>query len=253
MGPGFHPLIPAATYPAAAATASAAAAAAATAPAPAPADEVDVAPACANAAKLSRFQALTPAGAGLPQRKPFSSPRLLGSTPAPVRTGAHLLCAQEPGRACVAGLLMEEEGEKGGRERKGEEDKHDGTQGNPATPASRPGGIAPPQRKPFAMAVAVTPTSASRPSPATSLDEPIYVEVFFTKFSKKKKKVWEDGVLVLKQGSMELQRDDGSAVTKSNKNCSKGNAPPEIGSILFLGSFEVTAVLPPLLPSCSLF
>jgi hypothetical protein len=77
------------------------------------------------------------------------------------------------------------------------------------------------------MAVAVTPTSAARSSPATSLDEPVYIEVFFTKFSKKKKKVWEDGVLVLKQGSMELQRDDGSAVTKSNKNCSKGNAPPE--------------------------
>ena len=30
-------------------------------------------------------------------------------------------------------------------------------------------------------------------------------QVFFTKQSKKKKKIWEDGVLVVKQGCMELQ------------------------------------------------
>ncbi len=222
MGPGFHPLVPAAIRPAAA-----------PAPAMRSADEVDVSPACA---KPSRFQALMPAGAGLPQRKPFALPRLLVSAPADVHTGAH--------------------GDGGGSASTGDDpsaEPEDGTPGDPSTPASRPGGFTLPQRKPFAMAVAVTPTSAARSSPATSLDEPVYIEVFFTKFSKKKKKVWEDGVLVLKQGSMELQRDDGSAVTKSNKNCSKGNAPPEIGSILFLGSFEVTAVLPPLLPSCSLF
>jgi len=30
-------------------------------------------------------------------------------------------------------------------------------------------------------------------------------QVFFTKQSKKKKKIWEDGVLVVKKGCMELQ------------------------------------------------
>ena len=66
-------------------------------------------------------------------------------------------------------------------------------------------------------------------------DQVPHEQVFFTKQSKKKKKVWEDGVLVVKDGGSELQREDGATVTKSNKI--KG--PPDIGSLIFLGSFEV--------------
>jgi hypothetical protein len=66
-------------------------------------------------------------------------------------------------------------------------------------------------------------------------DQVPHEQVFFTKQSKKKKKVWEDGVLVVKEGGSELQREDGATVTKSNKI--KG--PPDIGSLIFLGSFEV--------------
>ena len=62
-----------------------------------------------------------------------------------------------------------------------------------------------------------------------------YFECFFTKLSKKKHKVWDDGILVIKQANMELQRDDGSLVTKS-KNSSK---QLEAGSTLFMGTFEV--------------
>lgn len=242
VGPGFHPLVPVATRPALSAAASDAAGAPATA-APAPVHDVHV------ASKPSRFKALTPAG-----KQTFAMPGLLSNAPAPVRTGAHLLCPQELGQACAGPSMGEPAGQlaadsdEGGSERTGDDTSakpQNGPPGDPATPVIRPGGFAPPQRKPFAMALAVTPTSAARSSPAMSLDEPVYIEVFFTKFSKKKKKVWEDGVLVLKQGSMELQRDDGSTVTKCNKKCSKENAPPEIGSMLFLGSFEVTAVLPP--------
>jgi len=66
-------------------------------------------------------------------------------------------------------------------------------------------------------------------------DQVPHEQVFFAKQSKKKNKVWEDGVLVVKDGVSELQREDGATVTKSNKI--KG--PPDIGSLIFLGSFEV--------------
>ena len=201
-GPGFHALHPLPATPDAASAASAAPAHAASS---VPADSG------AGAKPVSRFRPLHPAarpaapaatGAGVPQRKPFAVPRLIAAPPPAARQPEADARCGESASASPSGVPREERHQvaSGNAAQTGD---GDAAQAPAATPAPRPG-FAPPQRKVFAMAVH-TPTAAARPDPDAPLDEPVYVEVFFTKFSKKKKKVWEDGVLVLKQGCMELQ------------------------------------------------
>ena len=94
----------------------------------------------------------------------------------------------------------------------------------------------------FALAVKQPlPSAAREPAPAEgSEDLASYWEVFFTKQSKKKHKIWEDGVVVIKTGGMELQREEGSLVTKSKV----GQKRLDVGAMIYMGSFEVKIFFP---------
>eukprot|EP00960_Hanusia_phi_P041972 755246-Hanusia_phi.AAC.2 len=59
-----------------------------------------------------------------------------------------------------------------------------------------------------------------------------FFEVFWTKQSKKKHKVWDDGVLIVKNGSYELQSQDGSTISKGLKTV-QGSALQEANFIYF--------------------
>ena len=100
----------------------------------------------------------------------------------------------------------------------------------PAQNYARPAGFALAVKQPL-------PSAARDPAPAAGSEGDLagYWEVFFTKQSKKKHKIWEDGVVVIKTVGMELQREDGSMVTKSKV----GQKRLDVGAMIYMGSFEV--------------